>query len=274
VQTAIETRLGIQLGTTETVNAERELETPADSISIITLQWEEVWSTGNVNIIDDAGKLEGEIPFRVLTTLRLSQKAVEEIPCSTATPTANENIQSSPTEAPIVPSTATPLGPSTAPPIPPSDTPVPPTATNTPLPLPTLTPIPTGPKAIGQEFSDGNVSLTFTDYEIDASRIDIEFVVKNESSSDTLVRYQNSYFTLSDSTGKEYEQITQCALDTKQMLLSTGEAASIKRGASNVSCSFGYIGSFSGIVSENAEFLLVEVSQFMGLENMQWRIDL
>lgn len=85
VQTAIETSLGIQIGTTETVNADRTLETPADNISIVTLQWEELWSTGYVNIIDDAGELKGMVPFRVLTTLRLSQKSVEEVPCSEST---------------------------------------------------------------------------------------------------------------------------------------------------------------------------------------------
>lgn len=155
-------------------------------------------------------------------------------------------------------------------------TPVSKKETNTPVPLPTSTPtsMQTGPRTVGDGFSDGNISLILTDYTIDSNTIDLIFVVKNESNRDILVRYQNSYFTLSDSTGKEYEHITQCEFDTKQELISSGKSVEIERGAPNMACRFDYLSYFKGTISESAEFLLVNVSKFMGLENVQWRIDL
>lgn len=128
VQAAVETSLGIQIGTTETVDAERTLETPANSISIITLQWEEVWDTGNVNIFDTEGNLKGEVPFRILTTLRLSQKSVEEVPCNNdSTPNVTETTAITPvppTNTPVPPIPATPIRiilPNTATPQPTAD---------------------------------------------------------------------------------------------------------------------------------------------------------
>jgi len=157
-----------------------------------------------------------------------------------------------------------------------TSTPVSEKETNTPVPLPTSTPtsMQTGPRTVGDGFSDGNISLILTDYTIDSNTIDLIFVVKNESNRDILVRYQNSYFTLSDSTGKEYEHITQCEFDTKQELISSGKSVEIERGAPNMACRFDYLSYFKGTISESAEFLLVNVSKFMGLENVQWRIDL
>lgn len=145
VQTAIETSLGIQIGTTETVDAERTLETPANSISIITLQWEEVWSTGNVNITDDTGDLKGEVPFRVLTTLRLSQKSVEEVPCSVElTPIVTKTATITP-----IPPTTTDGSPSVTPTIVPSTEP---TAEPTSLPTPTISSTPS-PVSSNNEFA-------------------------------------------------------------------------------------------------------------------------
>ncbi len=91
-------KLGIQVGTTETVKTERQIETPPDSITTVSMQWEEIWQTGNVSIKKVDGSEIGDIPFRVLTTLRLSQIGIEDIPCGTLP--VNENTAVS-TDGPI-----------------------------------------------------------------------------------------------------------------------------------------------------------------------------
>ena len=198
VQTAIETSLGIQIGTTETVNAERTLETPADSISVITLQWEEVWSTGNVNIIDDAGNLKGEVPFRVLTTLRLSQKSVEEVPC---------NAESTP----VVTKTATITQiPPTETTIPPSSTPSPTnTATIPPTPIPTSTLTPTPPPAVETIFDKYLLSLQSCEHE--SGTVSCTLLISNEDEvtrSLSMVNGGNVRFI--DSHGNEYRHSEFC----------------------------------------------------------------
>jgi hypothetical protein len=80
---AIGGRLGLQVGSTESVQSERRVETPADSITTATLQWEEIWQTGRVSINQGEGNSIGDVPFRVLTTVRLSQIGIEDIPCGT-----------------------------------------------------------------------------------------------------------------------------------------------------------------------------------------------
>ncbi len=127
--------------------------------------------------------------------------------------------------------------------------------------------------SMGDEFSDGNISLALTDYYIGTNTIDLSFVVKNVSNNDILVRYQNSYFSLSDSTGKKYEYDVKDEFATKQKLFSPNDTVKLNSSYA-ASQSFTSIGDFKGVIGENAEFLLVEVSYFMGLENMQWRIDL
>ena len=147
VQTAIETSFGIQVGATETVATGRDLVTPAGHISIFTMQWEEAWDTGKVNIFDDSGNLKGSVPFRLLTTLNLTQKAVEEIPCSGETPAVGSDALA----IPVKDTTTTPessietITPTRAPATAtPSPTSVPPTLTLSPTAIPsTHTPYPT-----------------------------------------------------------------------------------------------------------------------------------
>lgn len=80
---AIGAKLGVQIGSKESVQTQRQIETPADSITTATLQWEEIWQTGNITLNRaDSTKL-GDVPFRVLTTMRLSQIGIQDIPCGT-----------------------------------------------------------------------------------------------------------------------------------------------------------------------------------------------
>ena len=83
IEAEVGVKLGIQVGTSESVKTERQIETPADSITNVTSQWEEIWQTGSVSISKEDGTDIGNVPIRVLTTMRLSQIKIEEIPCGT-----------------------------------------------------------------------------------------------------------------------------------------------------------------------------------------------
>lgn len=82
IEAAVEASLGVQVGSRETVQTQRQIETPADTRTIVTLQWEEMWDTGTVSIERKNGESIGNVPFRVLTTLRLTQKEIVETPCN------------------------------------------------------------------------------------------------------------------------------------------------------------------------------------------------
>ena len=126
IEAAIGSSLGLQIGEKETVEGGRELETPANSKTITTLQWEEIWQTGKVFIERDDRSAIGNIPFRVLTTMRLSQTGVRYLPCAQdgVNQSLNENV------ALITPATPAANASATA---------LPPTITPTPLVIPTPT---------------------------------------------------------------------------------------------------------------------------------------
>jgi len=147
IEAEIGASLGLQIGSTETASTERQIETPADNIKNVTLQWEEVWQTGQVFIDRADGSRIGGVPFRILTTMRLSQKRVEELACNSSAPPQSTPIAltpdtPSPTNTPNPTFTPTPAPqPPTSTPILPTSTPLPPTLTNTPVPRPpTATP--------------------------------------------------------------------------------------------------------------------------------------
>lgn len=139
IETEVSASLGLQVGGSETVQTERQIETPANSITTVTLQWEEIWQAGTVSIQRADGSKIGDVPFRVLNTMRLTQKKIETEQCATDTPTR--------TGTPIPTSTPSPtwtLTPTSTPT--PTDTPTPKlTATSEPTPAshtPTLDPHP------------------------------------------------------------------------------------------------------------------------------------
>lgn len=165
IEAAVGVKLGVQVGSTESVSTERQIETPADSLTAVTLRWEEIWQTGRVSINRQDGSVIGDVPFRILTTLRLSQTGILDTPCGTfapapvvvdtpevpatedkpkATPGTTVVQTEPPTEVP-----ATPL------PQPPSATP---TTTNTNTPQPLVNEVHTVDAyrtALGQSYSTG-----------------------------------------------------------------------------------------------------------------------
>ena len=118
IEAEVSATLGLQVGSSETVQTERQIETPADSVTTVTLQWEEIWQAGTVSIRRVDGSTIGDVPFRVLSTMRLTQKRIETEPCN-----------SFPTDTP--------------PPTPPPKPIIAPSPTGTPAPTPTDTPTPT-----------------------------------------------------------------------------------------------------------------------------------
>lgn len=72
----LQTSNGIDVGYTETFEAERQITTPPDSISVVWLQWEEIRYLGIVEISDIYGVFVDETPFYIVRDLRLSQTHV------------------------------------------------------------------------------------------------------------------------------------------------------------------------------------------------------
>ena len=108
--------LGVQVGSSETVQTERQIETPADSITIVKLRWEEIWQTGSVRIQYDDGDKIGDLPFRILTTINLSQVSVQDLPCGTLSSSGTESVSTLPTNeierattSPTVPASLVPV---------------------------------------------------------------------------------------------------------------------------------------------------------------------
>jgi len=172
-------------------------------------------------------------------------------PTNASTPIPTVTLTPSPTSRPIQ-STSTPT------PIPPTFTPAAEPQNESQL------------KSIGEGYSLNGVSLTLKDYSIGSSDINLWFVVKNESSGNMTIRYQNSYFELYDDTGRKYDRDVSCEYDTKQQQFEPGDTVTLDDGNG---CYFADIGDFEGVIGQNASYLIVKVSQFMDLQDMQWQID-
>jgi hypothetical protein len=142
LEAAVGLRLGVQLGSTESVRTERQIETPADSITTVRLRWEEIWQAGRAIVVRPGGAEIGPIPFRVLTTLRLSQVGVQDVPCGTIGGQELGAMAAVPAHQPSSTPTSTtiPGGPIAQP----TPTRIPtalPASTNTAVPQPTNTPM-------------------------------------------------------------------------------------------------------------------------------------
>lgn len=80
--------VGVSRGSKQSATGSREIETPANSISRVLLQWEEMWVIGKVTAKLPNNQMIGEIPFSALMTLRLSQIGVQTSQCGAGSPTA------------------------------------------------------------------------------------------------------------------------------------------------------------------------------------------
>jgi hypothetical protein len=236
---------------------------------VYMIQWEEHKFASTVSYV-----MKGEVykaPYTyILRIPKIGDSHQASCPASTVEPTSKSIATSTPTTIPEqptdtpVPVTAMPLQ-ATATPTSPPATPMPPTAT------PAQTGAASGIRSVGEAYSANGLSLTLTDYSIGSSDIDLGFVVKNESNASILVRFQNSYFELYDDTGRQYKHSASCMYDTKQQQFEPGDTVKLRPYSG---CPFYEIGDFDGVIGENASFLVVKVSQFMDLRDMQWRIDL
>lgn len=185
-------------------------------------------------------------------------------------------------------STVTPLRP-TYTPVLPTDTPVPLTLTPQPTDIPvlptgtpapaTFTPQPTPVsdtgefKAVGEFYEAKGISLALMEYDIKSDgSIWLKFIVANQGNQKVLLRYQNSYFSVIDDTEKTYPQDEESLLEIKQAELSPGESFEIT--SNSYDHLYDRIGYFYDKVPEQANYLIVKVSQFADLRDMQWRIPL
>ena len=179
---AVAVSYGLILGASETVDTTRKIITPADTISIVTLQWEEIWDVGSVTVKEEDETVIGDVPYRILTTLRLSQKGIQEIPCSGTSP------KGTPTITPYVP--------------PPTTTPH--------IPTPTTTPRVPTPTTIVQIVSDAETVLSGNprNWMPDTSRIpgELELDTQGETSNETVAEYYSDpveIFNLFESWGRQ-----------------------------------------------------------------------
>jgi hypothetical protein len=100
----VEHSLGIKIGATKTVEAERKVTTKGNSRTITKLQWEGIWSKGTVSIERADGTPVGKAPFLALTTLRLTQLSSDVVTCTPE-----------PAVTPVLPTSATPPTPKDTP---------------------------------------------------------------------------------------------------------------------------------------------------------------
>ena len=140
-------------------------------------------------------------------------------------------------------------------------------------PLPTATNEAVTFKVVGESYEANGISLALVDFTISSDgKIGLKFTVTNQANGVVLVRFKDQHFSVNDDTGKAYPQDEDFLLDVKQVELSPGGSFEISGdGWPN---SYKEIGYFYGIVSEQANNLLVKVSQFMDLQDMQWAIPL
>lgn len=231
IAAAVAASFGVELGTTESVNVERKIETPADTISVVTLQWEEMWDIGTVSIYRKDGTVIGKVPYRILTTLNLTQLGIKEFPCGTSLPDSTITSEPALTNTSVAAATNTPEPTTTdtpqptltdtpeptstdTPEPPPTNTPIPP-PTNTPIPVPTNTPPP--PTAVpapqntglsmGQWYTTGNISIGVTEMKFRTSpgiKIGLTVPVRNVSNGPISFQYGSYNFLLKDNNGNTY----------------------------------------------------------------------
>ena len=122
-------------------------------------------------------------------------------------------------------------------------------------------------------FSANGIMVLMSDYSISSDgRIWLKFVIRNEGSNAVLLRYQDKYFEVYDDLGNQYDQEQRNLLDAKQVLLSPGDSYEME--SDSYPDSYREIGYFYGMVPEQASYIVVKVSQFANLQDMQWRIPL
>ncbi len=125
--------------------------------------------------------------------------------------------------------------------------------------------------SLGEGFRANGLNIVLSGYSVGGGGVFLEFTITNVTDENILVRYRNTAFSVTDDTGKVYQQ--QGVTDLKQRLLEPGESAQIESTSTrNYTDGFQYLGMFSGVADEEAASLRVAVRSLMGLENLMWNV--
>ncbi len=153
--------------------------------------------------------------------------------------------------------------------------------TKTPTAIPTATPstndavaaaVPAG-KALGEAYEQAGIAVSLSNYSIGSDgRIWLRFTVSNSGAAKVLLRYQNRYFAVEDDLGKVYSQTERNLLDPKQREIAPGDSYNIE--GNDYPDGSGEVGNFYSAIPEQAGYLIVKISEFGPLTDLQWRIPL
>jgi hypothetical protein len=263
VQVGVEVaaKYGVTYGQEETLSRSLTVSAKEGTNILHSLRQVEYWETGELIITRGDKTLHYPYSFRKDFGVELVKS--ENVGCPTSTPISQAAQLPTPTTesipTPTVELSASPTSELTSVP-----------ATK-PAPIPTS--IPGEFKAVGESYEASGISLALVDYTIKSDgTIWLKFAVANQGSSKVLLRYQDKYFSVSDDTGRVYPQDEDFLLDLKQVELSPGDSFTIE--GDSYPDYYREIGNFYGKIPEQASHLIVKVSQFADLRDMQWLIPL
>ncbi|MCB0194690.1 MAG: hypothetical protein KDJ65_22250 [Anaerolineae bacterium] len=118
-----------------------------------------------------------------------------------------------------------------------------------------------------------NVCISLVSYTISEDKILLSLKIINNGTEAKLVRYRNENIQISDDTGRTYELASSANRDVKQYKFEPGESVTLKsnNSAYNQTSRFEVIGDYRGVISEQAQFLYVTISEFTDTE-ITWKI--
>jgi hypothetical protein len=134
-------------------------------------------------------------------------------------------------------------------------------------------PAPGTQQPVLEGFSANGITVLLSGYDIKSDgTIWLEFSIRNEGNNAVLLRYQDKYFEVHDDLGNGYDQDEDFLVEPKQVLLSPGDSFTID--GDSYPDDYYEVGNFYGKIPEQASHLIVKVSQFADLRDMQWLISL
>ncbi len=122
-------------------------------------------------------------------------------------------------------------------------------------------------------FEANGLEVLLVDYSIESNgELSFSFMVKNNGNNPALVRFQDKYFEVWDDVGNQYEQDQDFIVEAKQYLLQPGDSYEIY---SNSYPEYAYrIGTFYGMVPEEANNIIIKITQLMDIRDAEWVISL
>jgi hypothetical protein len=269
-------KYGVSYGQKETLSRSVTVSAKEGTNILHLLRQVEYWETGE--LIIEQGDKTLRYPYSFRRDFGVELVKSENRGCPTPTSTTSKRESPTPTnesaQTSTLAPTALPIDPTLTPTVEPS---VPPTSEPTSVPTtePATNPtnVPGDFKGLGESYEAEGLSLALADYNIKSDgTIWLKFTVANQGSSKVLLRYQNKYFSVGDDTGKTYPQDEDFLLEPKQVELSAGDSFEIE--GDSYPDNYYEVGNFYGKIPEQASHLVVQVSQFADLRDMQWIIPL